>query len=105
MFASNLSMPKHSYSSHDSLLSGQDSLLSGQDNLLSGLDNNFFITQFDELITFKSGLGKHGGEKETMLITSIFSFTHNVFYPIKDILHNLGQISLSSAHALGFGPV
>ena len=31
-------------------------------------------------------------EKEKMLVTSIFSFSHNVFYPIKDRNHHLSYI-------------
>ena len=32
------------------------------------------------------------GKKKNMLVTSIYSFSHNVFYPLKDKCNNLIDI-------------
>ena len=46
-------------------------------------------------------------EKEKMLVTSIFSFSHNVFYPSKNKVQFNFSVTciLSSANAFNFGPV
>ena len=36
------------------------------------------------MISGSRGLLKTWSKKEKMLVTSIFSFSHNIFYPIKD---------------------
>ena len=46
-----------------------------------------FITHFRHLKTRRKKLLKTLWEKEKMLVTSIFSFSHNIFYPIKESLH------------------
>ena len=38
-------------------------------------------------------------EKEKMLETSIFYFSHDVFYPIREKLHQLNCIEIVSANA------
>ena len=39
-------------------------------------------------------------EKEKMLVASIFSLSHNVFYPMKEKSHFLAKIELSFADPL-----
>ena len=43
------------------------------------------LTLYNTILTFNNpeneSFWKHWGEKEKMLVTSIFSFFHNVFYP------------------------
>ena len=43
-------------------------------------------------------------EKEKMLVTSIFSFSYNVFYLIKRKMHHLSQLKFLSANALNSFP-
>ena len=44
----------------------------------------------------------HEKEKK-MLETSIFSFSHNIIYPVRDKFHHPNHIELSSADALHLG--
>ena len=44
-------------------------------------------------------------EKEKMLVTSIFSFSHNVFFPIKDKNHHLEYIYFVVCKYFEFAPV
>ena len=44
-------------------------------------------------------------EKEEMLVTSISSFSHNVFYPIKDRNHHLSFIYFVVCNCFQFGHV
>ena len=64
-------------------------------------DNNLELTLYNTIPTFnnseKEALLKHCREKEKMLVMGIFSFSHNVFYPIIIILTTY---NLSSAYAL-----
>ena len=46
------------------------------------LTHSHTMTPFD--VSGKEQFSKHCGEKEKMLATSIFSFSHNVFYTIKE---------------------
>ena len=40
--------------------------------------------------------------KGKMLVTSIFSFYHSVFYPIKEILHHLNDIEIAVCKCFEF---
>ena len=46
--------------------------------------------------TWKRNLLKTLQEKEKMLLTSFFFFSHNVVYPIMEKLHHLSHIKISS---------
>ena len=46
---------------------------------------------------FQNTVGK--GEREKMLVTSIFSFSNNIFYPIRNNYHHLSK-RVSSANCL-----
>ena len=46
------------------------------------LAHSHTMTPFD--VSGKETFSKHFGKKEKMVVTSIFSFSHNVFYTIKD---------------------
>ena len=41
------------------------------------------MTPFDT--PWKQAFWKHCGEKEKLLVTSNFSFTHSVFYPFREL--------------------
>ena len=43
------------------------------------------------------------GEKEKMLVTSIFSFFHNVFYPLKERNHHFSDIKFVVCNCFQFG--
>ena len=43
-------------------------------------------------------------EKEKMLVTNIFSFSNNVYNPIKDQIISLSPLILLSANAFNFDP-
>ena len=49
------------------------------------------------------GLLKTLWEKEKMPVTSIFFFSHNVFYPIKDRYHHLGNNQFVVCKCFQFG--
>ena len=51
-----------------------------------------FITQSQLKWPWERVLLKLLWEKEKVLVTSIFSFSHNVFYPIKDKFHHLSHM-------------
>ena len=67
-----------------------------------GLQNSFLRISFlslnplphndDFLRTGENSLLKTLWEKKKMLVTSIFFFSHNVFYPIKDHFNGLSNI-------------
>ena len=44
-------------------------------------------------------------EKEKMLVTSIFSFSQNVFYPVKDRYHYLNYINFVVCKCFQFGHI
>ena len=46
------------------------------------------------LSTLERGLLETLWEKEKMLVSSIFSFSHNVFYPSQNIFQNFNHISI-----------
>ena len=54
--------------------------------------SSFFTTQSHLLTTLKKSLLKTLWEKGKMLVTCIFSFSHNVLYPIKDGNHHFSHI-------------
>ena len=47
------------------------------------LTHSYTMTPFDAL--GKQAFWKHCGEKEKLLVTSNFSFTHSVFYPFREL--------------------
>ena len=61
------------------------------------------LTLYDIIPTFKDPCKRKPlktlWEKEKMLVTSIFSFSHNVYYSFHNKIKFLSQIFLSSAHA------
>ena len=52
-----------------------------------------YLTLYHTILTFyhpeEQGFGKHSLEREKMLVTSILSFSHSVFYSIKERNHQL----------------
>ena len=67
------------------------------------------LTLYHTIPTFNNpkeeGFGKHYGEKEKMLVTSIFSFSHNVFYTVKDRNYHCCNIKYVICKSFQFGPV
>ena len=67
----------------------------------------FLLTLYHTLHTFndpkEEGFGKDW-EKEKMLETSIFSFSHSVFYPIEDRNHPFNNIYFVICKCIQFGP-
>ena len=61
-----------------------------QDCTVNGFNLSQTIPGFD--VTGLKGFWKHCGKKEKMLVTSIFSFFHNVFYPVKHKFYFLSHI-------------
>ena len=61
------------------------------------------LTFYNTITTFnypvQATIWKKLWEKEKMLVTSIFSFSHNVFYPSQDKFQFLSLFFLSSANA------
>ena len=52
-----------------------------------------------------TGLSKTLWEKEKMLVTSIFSFSHSVFYSIKEINHHFSNIQFVVCKCFHFGHI
>ena len=62
--------------------------------------SSYRLTFYHTILTFnKRSLLKTLWEKEEMLVTSIFSFSHNVFYPSQNKFQFFSHIYLSSANA------
>ena len=82
-------------------------------NLLSICKNHFSVfltlTLYHTILTFNDPqeriLLKTMWKKEKMLVTSIFSFSHNVFYPIKDRNHYLSFIYSVICKCFQFGHI
>ena len=69
--------------------------------LKSALTHSHTMTPFDT--SGKKRLFKTLWEKEKMLVTSIFSFSHHVFYPIKDRNHHICYIYFVVCKYFQFG--
>ena len=59
----------------------------------------YWLSLYPTILSVKNGLLKTLWEKEKMLVTSIFSFSHIVFYPIQ---HKCNHNKLSSANGFNF---
>ena len=62
-----------------------------------------FTKQSRLLTTLRKKLLKTLQEKEKMLVTRIFSLSHNAFHPSQENFHFLGYIFLSSVNAFDSG--
>ena len=67
------------------------------------------LTLYHTVPTFndleKEAFWKHSGEKEKMLVSSIFSFSHNVFNPLRDKNHHFKYFDFVVCKCFQFGPV
>ena len=72
-----------------------------REQFYQGLTNSHTMTSFD--VSGKEAFLKTLWEEEKMLVTSIFSFSHNVFYSIKDRNYHLCYIYSVFCKCFQFG--
>ena len=69
----------------------------------------FFIKSSHTIPIFNDSkgeeFGKHCGKRRKMLVTSIYSFSHSVFYSIIDINHNFSNVVFVVCKCFRFGHV